>query len=255
MPLLDHFHPPLASDCPWTSFHSNWAVKMVDHLNPLIRSRGYRSHSEVHLGTQVAVDVGAFEREVPNFDPYGTNGTPGANGHGAVAQATEAYAPPKTEFRALVSFASADLFEVKIYRGKWSLVAAIELVSPSNKDRPDSRRAFAAKCAAFLQKGISVVAIDVVTESSANLHAELCDLLDLPPPLLWESPSGLSAIAYRTAMHAVKEQDLVRLEMWPHELVVGLELPTVPLWLAPDFAVGLELESTYTATCDSIGID
>lgn len=250
MPLFDHFHPPLASDCPWTSFHSNWVVKMVDHLNPLIRSHGYRSHSEVHLGTQVAVDVGAFEREVPNFDPYGT---PGANGHGGVA--TESYAPPKTDYRSLVSFASADLFEVKIYRGTWSLVAAIELVSPSNKDRPDSRRAFATKCAAFLQKGISVVVVDVVTESSANLHAELCDLLDLPPPLSWESPSGLSAIAYRTAMNVVKDQELVRLEMWPHELIVGRDLPTIPLWLAPDFVVGLELESTYAATCESIGID
>ena len=88
---------------------------MVDHLNPLIRGRGYRSHSEVRLGTQVAVDVGAFEREPPNFDPYGMPGEGGV--------ATEAYAPPKTDFAAEVSFASADLFEVKIYRGTWSLVA------------------------------------------------------------------------------------------------------------------------------------
>ena len=247
MPLLDHFHPPLANDCPWTSFHSNWAVKMVDHLNPLIRGRGYRSHSEVRLGTQVAVDVGAFERDVHDFD---SDGMPGGGG-----VATEAYAPPKTDFAAEVSFASADLFEVKIYRGTWSLVAAIELVSPSNKDRPDSRRAFAAKCAAFLQKGISVVVVDVVTEYSANLHAELCDLLDLPAPLAWESTSGLSAIAYRTAMSVVQEQELVRLEMWPDELFVGQELPTIPLWLAPDFVVPLELDATYAATCDSIGIE
>ena len=34
------------------------------------------------------------------------------------------------------------------------LVAAIEIVSPSNKDRRESRRAFVAKVAALLQKGV-----------------------------------------------------------------------------------------------------
>jgi hypothetical protein len=35
-------------------------------------------------------------------------------------------------------------------------VAAIEIVSPANKDRPEHRRKFVAKCAALLQQGVSV---------------------------------------------------------------------------------------------------
>jgi hypothetical protein len=41
---------------------------------------------------------------------------------------------------------------VRIYddEANRTLVAAVELVSPSNKDRPASREAFATKCAAYL---------------------------------------------------------------------------------------------------------
>jgi hypothetical protein len=42
--------------------------------------------------------------------------------------------------------------------------------------------------------------------------------------------------------------------MWPHPLTLGAELPTVPLWLEPKFAVPLELELTYTNTCESLRI-
>jgi hypothetical protein len=35
------------------------------------------------------------------------------------------------------------------------------------------------------------------------------------------------------------------LETWAHLLAVGRPLPTLPLWLADDLAVPLELEATY----------
>jgi hypothetical protein len=43
------------------------------------------------------------------------------------------------------------------------LVSAVELVSPGNKDRPESRAQFVAKCAALLRQQVSVVLVDVVT--------------------------------------------------------------------------------------------
>jgi hypothetical protein len=68
-----------------------------------------------------------------------------------------------------------DEYEVRVYdarRGR-TLVAAIELVSPSNKDHPESRRAFVAKCAALLQKDVCVSIVDVVTVRQFNLYADL----------------------------------------------------------------------------------
>lgn len=257
MPLRDHFHKPLKYECPWTSFHATWGVEIAKRLNAILREWDYRSHPEVHLGTQIEVDVGTFERERPlsSFDPHETNG---ANGGGvAVAAPVKTYAPPVPALSAAVEFAEPDLFEVKIYRGggTWTLVAAIELVSPSNKDRDESRRTFAIKCAAYLQKGVSVVVVDTVTEREANLHAELCELLHLPPTLAWESPTSLAAIAYRTAKTLSAEREHIRLDVWPHGLAIGQLLPTLPLWLAPDLAVPLELEAAYAAACDSLVIE
>jgi hypothetical protein len=129
------------------------------------------------------------------------------------------------------------------------LVAAIELVSPANKDRPSHRRAFAAKCAAYLQQNVSVVVVDVVTERRENLHAELMQLLGLDGPA-GAVTSGLYTAAYRTAGSGTQ----MRLEAWPLALAVGDPLPQMPLWIAPDRAVPLDLEASYVAACQSLRI-
>ena len=160
-----------------------------------------------------------------------------------------------------VSFADVDVCEVQVFKaeGGLKLVAAIELVSEANKDRVAHRRSFATKCASYLQKGVSVVVIDVVTSRSANLHAELVGHMGLPDLFDWNSPTGLSAISYRAVQGAsTRDPSIgngqVRLDVWPFALAVGEELPTVPLWLAADLAVPLELELTYTNTCESLRI-
>ena len=76
------------------------------------------------------------------------NGHPFAGAGGlAVAELPAAYAPPAPG--ASVGSAFADDFEVKVFRdpGGFKLAAAIELVSPANKDRSESRLAFTTKCA------------------------------------------------------------------------------------------------------------
>ena len=47
------------------------------------------------------------------------------------------------------------------------LVAAIELVSPANKDRAAHRRAFAT-CASHLCQGVGLVIVDIVTSWQAG---------------------------------------------------------------------------------------
>jgi hypothetical protein len=179
----------------------------------------------------------------------------GANG--SIATEVETYAPPAPPITGAVAFADVDLFEVRIYKtdGVWKLVAAIELVSPANKDRPSTRRAFATKVASYLQKGVSIVVVDVVTSRLANLHDELVELLHLPDQFDWQSTTGLSAIAYRAVREKEGETELERLDMWPHELSLGEPLPTVPLWLSAGMAVPLELELTYSNACQSLRIE
>ncbi len=246
MPLHDHFRPPLSLRKSWESMHHHWASLMVIRLNGGVLPTRFESEPKVHHGSLIEIDLATYgeDRDPPQF---------GANGHGGgVATQTQVYAPPAPPLAAEIVMADADTFEINVYKqdGGWKLVAAIELVSPANKDRSSHRRAFATKVASYLQQGVSVVTVDVVTERAANLHEDVSAALRLPDALDWHSPTGLSAVCYRLLRVEGKE----RLEVWPHQLAVGSALPTVPLWLEPVLAVPLELELTYTNTCESLRI-
>lgn len=129
--------------------------------------------------------------------------------------------------------------------------AAIELISPPNKDRAASRRTFPAKCAGYLTHGIGLVIIDVVTSCAANLHEELFDALEVEDgPHVWTSPTGLYVVAYR----AVTLRQSPRVEAWPEALALHDALPVVPLWLSVDLSVPLRLEASYLEACRSLRI-
>ena len=58
MPLLDHFHPPLAPARRWESFHSDWANAMAQHLNQEVLPADYFAEPEVRLGNQFVRLIG-----------------------------------------------------------------------------------------------------------------------------------------------------------------------------------------------------
>jgi hypothetical protein len=229
MPLRDHFHGPTRNESGWESIHSAWVNTVVRRLNAQKLSSRYRSAPFVHLGALVEVDVATFEYEQ-------MFGGESANGGGV---ATALWAPPMPAQTVAVDLPAQDVFEVLVYddqRGR-RLVAAVEFVSPGNKDRPENRRAFAVKCAAYLQQQVSVVVVDFVTERHNNLHVELLELLQRSEAAPWPEGQNLYAIAYRTT----KENNAWRLDLWPEPLALGRPLPTLPLWLASNLAVPLEL--------------
>jgi hypothetical protein len=143
-----------------------------------------------------------------------------------------------------------DEYEVCIYdaeRGR-RLVAAIELVSPGNKDRPEKRNAFVGKCATLLHKGVVVSVVDVVTPRRSNLYAELLQFLGQTDPTLGEPLPHLSAVSCRW-----RSQDKrMLLQSWSHTLALGQPLPTLPLWLTEKLAVPLDLEQSYEQACHDL---
>jgi len=245
MPLLDHFHPPLSASHPWMGFHSTWATAMAQQLNRELLPEDYYAIPNVQLGGQVEIDVATLKAGGSMPDTIGS--APGG-------VATAVWAPPKPSIALPVDFGGIDVFEVQVVRdfGGPQLRAAVELVSPANKDRPGQRRAFAIKCASYLQRGVSVVVIDVVTERTADLHAQLMETLNLAAPTPWRSPSNLYAVAYRTATPTSGGQP--QLEAWPEPLRLAEALPTLPLWIDMDLALPLQLEESYLAACESLRI-
>jgi hypothetical protein len=239
MPLLDHFHPPLSLERPWEGIHSTWASTIATQLNQDQLPAEYFAMPLVTLGGGVQVDVGTFQT---GEQPESPNG-------GVV---TQIWAPPQPPLSAVIDFVSLDVYEVRVMQqmGGPKLRSAIELVSPANKDRASYRRAFAIKCAGYLQQGVAVIIVDVVTERTANLHAALADILGLAHPLAWCSPSQLYVVAYRPTQAA----DAPCLEVWPAALAVGAALPTMPLWLSEALCLPLALEESYQATCAALRI-
>lgn len=122
-----------------------------------------------------------------------------------------------------------------------TLVAAIELVSPGNKDRDDARRAFAVKCASYLQRGIGLIVVDTVTSRHGNLHDELVALLGHGKGLAFPAPVPLYATAYRPA-HRDERNEIY---LWREPLSVGQPLPTLPLAVRGLGCLPIELETTY----------
>jgi hypothetical protein len=158
MPLLDHFHPPLAPRRHWESFHVNWAGSIADVLNESLLPEGYFAEEHARLGPPVEIDV--VEIDVDAF-------------------------PEAIEILVFESEREA------------RLVAAIELVSLGNKERCTQRQGFVAKCARCLRRGISLIVIDIVTIRRANLHNELMRVLDHGDDLAMPAEPVLYAVAYR----------------------------------------------------------
>jgi len=156
--------------------------------------------------------------------------------------ATAVWAPAQPTLAVETEAADTDEYSVKVYdlkRGR-RLVAAVEIVSPSNKDRPEHRRLFVGKCAALLQERVTVVVVDLVTVRDFNLYADLLDFIGESDPALGEHPFPLYAVCCRFR----PRNDAQLFESWHHRLTVAQALPTLPLWLTENFAVPLELEAS-----------
>ncbi len=161
MPLRDHFRPPVSKVASWEAVHGGWPMLIVQSLAPRLPQR-YVAQLRVHLGSFAEIDVSASLAVVTDLP-------------------------------------AQDAYEVRVYDTERDqrLVAAIELVSPANKDRPARRQAFVGKCAALLQHQVSVTIVDIVTIRAFNLYRELLDFIGQTDPSLGPDPPSVYEVACR----------------------------------------------------------
>ncbi len=242
MPLRDHFRPPVSQIASWEGFQGGWPAVIVQRLHQQLPA-GYVAEPRVHSGAQVEIDVAAFEKD--DAPPVAATGEAGGT-------ATAVWAPARPSVAVETTLPDYDEYEVRVYdatRGR-HLVAAIELVSPANKDRPEHRNVFVAKCAALLQKGVAVSVVDLVTVRHHNLYAELLATIGHADPTLGDPPPPVYAAACRWARSGAR----TLFEAWSHALAPGQPLPTLPLWLGTERVVPLDLERSYEQTCRDLWI-
>ena len=243
MPLRDHFRPPLDDVTSWEGFHGGWPMVIVQQLRKQLPA-GYVAEPRARSDSYVEINVAASEKDKPPSHLATSEGSGGVT--------TAVWSPPQPSVAVETTLPDDYEYEVRIYDDKrrQHLVAAIEIVSPANKDRLEHRNIFVAKCATLLRKGVAVSLVDLVTIRHFNLYAELLALIGHSDPTLGAEPPNIYAASCRW----VEKGKRTLLQAWSHVLAVGQPLPTLPLWLTEDLAIPLDLEASYEQACHDLWI-
>jgi hypothetical protein len=224
MPLHDW-----ANEDWWENFHDFWIFRLAEHIHPLL-PEGYRvyigSYSRVGLALAARPDLGvaAPVRMAP------TNGT-------GKAPASIELAPDEEVTVGTIEPQKALYVQ---YRGM--MVAAVEIVSPRNKDRASGRAEAVARYAGYLHGQIHLMLLDLLPRPEGFSFSDaIAAELKIPNQPHLAPPC---AVVYRVGEPAAVGGS--QLAVWRRPLTVGQPLPTLPLPLSLDRYVRVDLEATYT---------
>jgi hypothetical protein len=121
------------------------------------------------------------------------------------------------------------------------LIAAVELVSPRNKDRPAACAAYASTYVGYLLQGIHLLLVDV---HRRPLQFSFADRIAAELHLDQPACPAPYALAYRVGEPAPQGGRF--LAVWRRPLTVGSPLPPLRLPLSVQESVPVDLEATYT---------
>jgi hypothetical protein len=227
MPLHDWAATP-----GWDGVHQLWIVELLHWLKARLPA-GYRAYigttPTFAIGgpTEDCPDVGVREWPPPVIDPE----TP-------VDPADE----PDVEIAVATLSGEKALFVERQGR----LVAAVELVSPRNKDRVSACAAYTGTYLGYLLKGVHLLLVDVHRRPLRFSFADrIAEELHLDQPAC---PSPF-AIGYRVGEPAPNGGRF--LALWRRALTVGAPLPPLRLPLSVNEFVLVDLEQTYARAAEA----
>jgi hypothetical protein len=230
MPLHDW-----SDDRGWDGVHQYWITELSYWLRPRLPP-----HYRVYLGSMPSgtldLALGRPDVTVREWSP-----TPATTNGGSAAR--------EPDQRAVALFEIDPQFAVHVYR-QGQLVAAIELVSPRNKDRPSSRTLYANRYLGYLGQGVNLLLVDLLPRpqgfsfADAIAAASQFTQAPFPPPC---------AISYNVGGPADPVGRF--LDIWRQPLTVGSPLPSLPLWLTGEVSVPVDLEFTYSRAAAAAYLD
>lgn len=214
----------------WDSVHPVWLTYLLEHVQEQL-PEGYKAF----LGgvPSLTVDTGHGKPDV-SVRQWGTEP--------ATEPATSSTGVLEPDLEASVTIRLDPQRAVHVdYHGQ--LIAALELVSPRNKDRADAKETYANRYLGYLRLGVHLMLVDVLPRPKDYSFSDIItkglgmDLPPLPPPF---------AAAYRVGEVVPVGEDVGSLlGLWRRTLQVGQPLPTLPLPLTLHKAIPIDLEQTY----------
>lgn len=214
----------------WEGMHHLWLTELLREVKARLPA-GYRAF----IGSPPTVAVGAVSerRDVAVHKWREELPKPSAG----VMPEGEAMAPDIELAVATLELSPAVHVE---YEGR--LVAAIEVISPRNKDRPSARATYLSRYLGYLLEGIHLLLIDVLRRPFGFSFADQIEVelhierqLPLPAPF---------AVGYRVGEPAATGGRL--LALWRRPLTPNAPLPSLPLALDVESSIVVDLETTYS---------
>jgi hypothetical protein len=208
--------------------HAVWMTELVRWIKPRLPP-GYRAF----LVTSPTLTLGRATVELPDVIVRVSSGEAGPAPSEPSADATE----PDVEVATAPLDPQVALF---VERDGW-LVAAVEIISPRNKDRPDARDTYTSRYVGFLMTGAHLLLVDVLPQPGQVSFADrIAQELAIPNQSALPAPM---AVAYRVGDPTPDGGRF--LGIWRRPMAVGQTLPTIPLPISMDYNVSVDLEHTY----------
>lgn len=213
----------------WEGVHHLWIAELLRWIKPRLPP-GYRAY----IGSAPTVAIGAPTEKsdvaVRQWSPSEIAPEQGPPDQPAVSE------EPDEE----IAVATLDPNKAVLVERQGRLVAAVELVSPRNKNRPVARATYLSRYLGYIMEGVHLLLVDVhprpVGFSFADEIARELKINRPPCP-----PSF--AISYRVGGPAATGGSI--LAIWQRKLLVDAPLPTLVLPLTLDISVPIDLEGTY----------
>ena len=212
----------------WEGVHQVWGVELLYAIKPLLPP-AYRAY----IGATPTFAIGG-----PDDGGRPDVGVRDRSPGDPPPSAPTAEAGPEPDEEVAVATLAADTAVLVERAGR--LVAAIELVSPRNTDRPSARAAYAAAYTGYLIRGVHLLRVDVHRRPAAFSFADQVALgLALAQPPV---PAPF-AVGYRVGSPSPDGGRF--LAVWRRPMATGEPLPPMRLPLSTDESVAVDLYGTY----------
>ncbi len=224
----------------WDSVHPFWLAYLVEWVQPRL-PEGYRAFLGGVPALTVATGNGKPDVSVRHWEPRPPTE--------AVTTDT-AVLEPDLEASVVVRLDPQPAVHVDFHG---QLIAAIEIVSPRNKDHLGAKDTYAQRYLGYLRLGVHLLLVDVLPRPKDFSFSDIITGslgLELPP-----LPAPF-AVAYRVDEVVPVGSDMGSLVgLWRRPLQVGQPLPPLPLPLSVTRAVQIDLEQTYARAAKRAYLD
>jgi hypothetical protein len=224
----------------WDGVHLLWLGELVRWLRPRL-PEGFRAYVGSVPALTVESSNGRPDLQVRRWQPEPP---------GPVQEPAASLLEPDLEGVATFTFDPHQAIHID-HHG--CLVAAIELVSPRNKDRREAKEGYSSRYLGYLRQGVHLLLLDLLPRPPGF---SFLDVLGTTLGLAIPATPAPFAVSFRVSdptPNGNTESPVIG--VWHRPLQPGQPLPTLPLALAARQHVLIDLDQTYRAACEQAYLD